>query len=84
MQGPVEFSAHVPYEDYKEFKENFPQYGAVKWFLCGALHQFNLQVRQDPSLKQKVAAAIQELLDLDRQVNRAVAAAEVVASEHSS
>lgn len=73
-QKLIEFSAHVPEDEYRTFKQNFPQYGAVKWFINMALRQFNEECRAHPSNVELGAAAIQRGLDLEREANAAVAA----------
>lgn len=70
----TEFSSHVPTSEYEFFKENFPQYGAVKWFITNALIEFNEQVRANPTIKQQVDAAIQQMLDTSRLIAQATAA----------
>jgi hypothetical protein len=65
----VEFSAHVPIDEYNEFKKNFNQYGAVKWFINESLAQFNAQVRENPTLRQLVSNAVQQMLDDNRNSN---------------
>ncbi len=60
--GQVEFSATVPAEEYEEFKNNFPAYGAVKWFINECLSSFNRKMRENPSLKQVVTEAIDDVV----------------------
>lgn len=71
----TEFSSHVPTAEYKFFKENFPQYGAVKWFITSALIEFNEQVRQNPSLKEQINGAIEQMLETSRLMSQAAGAA---------
>ena len=64
----VEFSATVPRDAYEEFRENFPQHGAVKWFINVALLEFNERIREQPSSKQLIDASIASMMDLSRTV----------------
>lgn len=66
----VEFSSSVPKEEYDFFKENFPQYGAVKWFINTALKEFNDRVRENPSLREQVNGAVQSMLDFDQALRQ--------------
>lgn len=63
----IEFSAKVPSEDYEEFKHNFPQYGAVSWFINSALREFNRLNRENPTARELVNESIQNLLVENRQ-----------------
>lgn len=62
----VEFGAKVSKADYEEFKKNFPQYGAVNWFINSTLQQFNKQVSENPSNKDLIDAAIKQMLEDNR------------------
>ena len=64
----TEFSAKVSTEAYDEFKERFPQYGSVTWFIGTALDAFNREVRENPLNKDTVDRAIQRMLDENREV----------------
>lgn len=75
----VEFGSHVPASEYEFFKEHFPQYGAVKWFINSMLIEFNEQIRQNPSVKEQIDAAIQNMLETSRLI--AAAAAEQQSSD---
>lgn len=72
----AEFSSHVPREEYEFFKEMFPQYGATKWFINTALVEFNERVRNDASVKNIVAHAIDHMLETSRLLREATAAGE--------
>jgi hypothetical protein len=63
----IEFSAKVPDEQYQAFKEAFPQYGAVNWFINTALQNFNKQVEANPAVKELVNRSIEEMLQERRQ-----------------
>ncbi len=65
----VEFSAKVPAEQYKTFKENFPQYGAVQWFINESLASFNQQMADDPTAKERVNKAIESMLKNNREAS---------------
>lgn len=67
-QDTTEFGAPVPTEEYEFFKENFPQYGAVKWFITSSLVEFNAQVRANPSSREQISAAIQQMVETSRLV----------------
>lgn len=62
----VEFSANVPKSEYDTFKQNFPQYGAVTWFINQALINFNEEVRRSPAAKEQIEKSIQQMVDLNR------------------
>ena len=62
----VEFGAKVQRADYDEFKENFPQYGAVNWFINTSLQEFNRAVRENPTSKDIINQAIQKMLEDNR------------------
>jgi hypothetical protein len=62
----VEFSAKVSKEAYDEFKETFPQYGAVNWFINSALESLNAKVKESPEFKDIVNSAISDLLEKNR------------------
>lgn len=64
----AELSAEVPREEYEFFREQFPQYGASKWFITTALIEFNARIREQPSLKEHVDASIQQMLAMNRLV----------------
>lgn len=72
----VEFSSHVPKEDYDYFREQFPQYGATKWFITSALREFNERVRANPTLKEQVAYSIEHMLETSRLIKEATAGGE--------
>jgi hypothetical protein len=63
----IEFSAKVADEEYSKFKEAFPQYGAVNWFINTALLNFNKQVELHPEVKELVNRSIEEMLQERRQ-----------------
>jgi hypothetical protein len=75
----VEFSSLVPQAEYEFFKENFPQYGAVKWFINTMLREFNEQIRQKPLLREDVDAAIQHTMEMGRLIREASRAAQSAA-----
>lgn len=62
----IEFSAKVPDDEYRRFKDKFPMYGAVNWFINTALKEFNDKVEANPSLRQLVADSIEELVTTNR------------------
>jgi hypothetical protein len=62
-----EFSAKVPLDEYNRFKQNFDSYGAVNWFINTALKEFNDRVAANPTLKQLVNEAIDEMLVARRE-----------------
>lgn len=62
----VEFGAKIPRELYDEFKEQFPQYGAVAWWLNTALESFLTQIAEDPTTKEQINAAILSMLRENR------------------
>ena len=70
----TEFGAPVPTAEYKFFKENFPQYGAVKWFITSALLNFNEQVRANPTAKEHIERSIEQMVETNRLIAQAVAA----------
>lgn len=70
-----EFSAHVPTNEYEEFKANFPQYGAVNWFINSSLTEFNRIVRENPTAKQQIVQSIEAMLQLNRLAAEAEPAA---------
>lgn len=61
-----EFSAHVPVDEYEEFKRNFPQYGAVNWFINSTLTEFNRVVRENPTAREQIVQSIEAMLQLNR------------------
>jgi hypothetical protein len=63
-----EFSAKVPVTEYETFKKNFPQYGAVNWFINTALASFNRQVRKNPSSVELIDEAVKDMLTERREV----------------
>jgi hypothetical protein len=58
----VEFSARVPREDFEEFKANFPQHGAVQWFISTALKEFNRVCSSSETIQEQVEQAIEQML----------------------
>jgi hypothetical protein len=58
-----EFGGRVPEEEFKKFKEAFPQYGATNWFINEALRSFNENVRRNPAIRRAVDDAIDDMLD---------------------
>lgn len=64
--GFTEFGAPVPDAEYEFFKEQFPQYGAVKWFINQALIGFNEQVRANPQVKDHINGSIEQMVGLTR------------------
>lgn len=64
----VEFGARVPQDEYEFFKENFPQYGAVTWFVNTALSEFNQRLRDNPSAKEQIEKSIEALLGIKQLV----------------
>jgi hypothetical protein len=67
----VEFGADVPKREYDRFKRNFPQYGAVKWFLNEALRTFNDHVEAHPTSVDDIDAAIRHMADVSQQIRLA-------------
>lgn len=63
MAAEKEFSAKVPLEEYEEFRKNFPQYGAVNWFINLSLVEFNRHVRENPTTADLVRKAIQDMVE---------------------
>lgn len=76
MSDLIEFSGHVEAEDYKKFKENFPQYGAVKWFIGTSLRLFNEEVEKNPTAKALIERSIAEMLATDRALASGLALAD--------
>lgn len=64
--GKVEFSALVPESEYKMFRERFPGYGAVNWFINACLTNFNNRLSEHPELKEEVERSIEALWNLNR------------------
>lgn len=62
----IEFSAKIPAEDYEEFKKNCPQYGAVTWFIQTAVRNFNDLLRENPTARETVGAAVDKMLSDNR------------------
>ena len=62
LMAEKEFSAKVPLEEYLAFKERFPQYGAVNWFINTALATFNRTVESIPESSAVVNHAIRDML----------------------
>lgn len=58
----VEFSAKVPRSEYDIFKERFPQYGAVNWFINTTLAEFNRKVEENPASTELINQAISKML----------------------
>ena len=73
--GFTEFGAPVPDDEYQYFKDQFPQYGAVKWFINQALISFNQKVRENPTAKEQIDRSIEQMIDMNRAI-RAVGAGE--------
>lgn len=71
----TEIGAPVPTAEYEFFKESFPQYGSVKWFINSALLEFNERIRANPSLKEQINAAIQQMLDTSKLIAQAASEA---------
>lgn len=63
----TEFSAKVPTELYNSFKEAFPQYGAVTWFINSSLEAFMKKVDSNPEYRVLVEVAVTQMLDDQRQ-----------------
>lgn len=57
----VELTARVDRPDYDEFIGNLPTFGATSWFIRTAVKNFNEQCKKDPSLADKVRAAIEDM-----------------------
>jgi hypothetical protein len=68
MNQTVEFSAKVPKDLYDRFKEQVPAYGGVQWFINAALAGFVAECEADASLKAKVAASVEAMLQLNRAI----------------
>lgn len=75
-QATTEFGAPVPTEEYEFFKQNFPQYGSVKWLITSMLAEFNAQVRANPSAKEQINVAIQHMLETSRLLAAATSGGE--------
>ena len=58
----VEIKARIPQAEYDKFRDAFPQYGAVTWFVNAALVRFNRLVEENPSLQDVVADAVEEMV----------------------
>ena len=58
-----EFGAHVPMDEYVEFRENFPQYGATHWFINNSLREFNQMFKENPALKTLIRDSISTMLE---------------------
>jgi hypothetical protein len=65
-----EFGSIVPDEEYQFFTENFPQYGAVKWFINTVLKTFNQKVRENPASRQMIIEAVEEMVLLNREAKK--------------
>jgi hypothetical protein len=65
-----EFSAKVPYEQWKAFKDHTDsKYGGANWFINTALKIFNEKVSEQPSLRLLVQESIDEML-IERRENK--------------
>lgn len=73
MSQTVEFSAKVPKDLYDRFKEQVPGYGGTQWFINAALAGFVTECESDPSLKKKVAASVEAMLQLNRTIKEEAA-----------
>lgn len=60
-EGLVEFSSRVPKSDYEEFIQNFPLHGATSYFIRTALHEFNLQCRDNPNMVETIRESIRKM-----------------------
>lgn len=60
--GGVEFPARVHEQDYQQFNELFPQYGATSWFVRSVLKQFNEASRSWPTSPRQVEMAVDTVL----------------------
>ncbi len=65
-----EFGGRVSQEQFDRFKDSFPQYGAVNWFINRSLEALNRRVELNPSIKHVIDLAIDDMLDqtLERSV----------------
>ena len=72
----TEFGAPVPTAEYEFFKEHFPQYGAVKWFITSMLIEFNEQVRANPTTKDHINKSVEQMLQTSRLIAAATAGSE--------
>ena len=79
----VEFSALVPKREFDRFKENFPQYGATKWFINAMLTAFNDRVEAEPSLRELIDEAIENSLELAKLISQAAALAAKASDKRS-
>lgn len=68
MAGEKEFSAKVPEPEYLRFKNQFPMYGAVNWFINTALKEFNDRVEANPNLRELVSQSVEQMLVERREV----------------
>lgn len=57
-----EFGGKIPEDEYLEFKDNFPQYGATQWLINEAVKNINRLVRETPAYRNLVAIAIENSL----------------------
>jgi hypothetical protein len=60
--GHTEFAAMVPDEILREFRENFPIYGAQTWFITESLKAVNQLFRENPSLKSVVQISVSKAI----------------------
>lgn len=63
LNQKIEFGGRVPVDQYEQFRNTFPQYGATNWFINTALARFNQLVDENPVLKHAVDEAIDAMLD---------------------
>ena len=67
--GTKEFSAKVPEEEYDQFKQRFPQYGAVNWFINESLRIFNEECAKETVGIELVHRSINLMLAQNRGAN---------------
>lgn len=67
----VEFSAKVPKDLYERFKGCVPHYGGTQWFIVSSLAEFVQRCEEQPTLKDNVAASVDSMLQLNRQLKEA-------------
>jgi predicted Abi (CAAX) family protease len=61
-EGTVAFVAQIPRDDYNEFNQVFPQYGATSWFLRSITRAFIREAIDYPTGQALVYRAIDSIL----------------------
>ena len=68
VSGTIEVKARVSQSEYLRFKERFPQYGALQWFITSVMRAFNDRLAAEPTLEEIISDSIETSVRINKLI----------------